>query len=716
MTYLNNVSKTKLIAHIAAAVAAVLMAAIGISVYGADVSALCLFVLFMLVYVMVPGYAIIRLLGIDTPHLSTVLALSLYSGWGLNVLMYFIADLLHASFLLAAAGPLIAICWLVYAYTAKRSGSLKPASFSAGRSLAELPLSFCIFFVIVLAYALLSTQYQYMAPDLSASIILNPDKAYHMGLVDSLSHDYPLQSPWIQGRYISYHIFTEVLYSIPVRFFNMEADFLLLSCGPYLTTFAICTSMYSFFAELTRKPERAGIYCLLVMLANPYIARNIYKSIAFKFIITNDNTSGYGVMAAMAFVVLLKYWFKAYDKRGGRIPPAMTVLLTAFLMLVSGIKGPMGIVLISAFWGTLFLGWILRSCKFNLIVPALSMSAGFVIVYVTVLGAKGRGTATGGNSLISFGDITNVSFWKEPMTEWLKAASVPYPARLLILLAVFMIFYLTAYLLPFIVGYLRELYVVLTKKKAYVFYEVIVYASFLVGFTAMFFLRYSGHSQIYFGLLSLFFAPLIAYWYLEDALPRLSSGQMTGARAGLFKAMLGISALMLVYTSIMLAVSFDKMVPGAISHTDRTREYNLYTSMSNAEWQAMEWIEDNTPDDALLATDRYYSVAPEKWAVDNRWANRFFLYAAYSNRFCYIAGSGYNLGTSEWPIRLEMIKKNRELYDPGNEARGDTARELGIDYVVLSKRFTDVPSLQGSGYDLCYKNSDIEIYEVKDAS
>lgn len=716
MTYLNKVTKTNLIAHIAAAIAAVLMAAIGISVYGADVSALCLFVIFMLVYVMVPGYAIIKLLGIDTPHLSTVLALSLYSGWGLNVLLYFIADMLHADVLLAAAGPLITLAWLVYSYTTKRKGMLKPAGFSAGERLAQVPVSFCIFFLIVLLYALLSTQYQYMAPDLSTSIIMNADKAYHMGLIDSLSHDYPLQSPWIQGRYISYHIFTEVLYAIPVKFLGMEADFLLLSCGPYLTTFAICTTMYSFFAELTRKPERAGIYCLLVMLANPYVARNIYKSIAFTFIITNDNTSGYGVVAAMGFIILLKYWFKAYDKRGERIPAAMTVLLTAFLMLVSGIKGPMGIVLIAAFWGTLFLGWILRSCRFNLIVPALTMSAGFAVVYMTILGAKGRGTATGGNSLISFGDITNVSFWKEPVTEWLKAASVPYPARLIILLALFMLFYLTAYLLPFIIGYLRELYVVLAKKKPYVFHEVIVYASFLVGFIAMFFLRYSGHSQIYFGLLSLFFAPLISYWYLEDAFQRYSSGLMTGARAGLFKVMLGISAVILVFSSIMLAVTFDNMVPAAVKHADRSREYEMYTSMSNAEWQAMEWIEDNTPTDALLATDRYYSVPLNKYAVDNRWANRFFLYAAYSNRFCYIAGSGYNLGTTEWPIRLEMIKKNRELYDPANEARGDTARELGVDYVVVSKRFTDVPSLQGCGYDLCYKNTDIEIYEVKDAS
>lgn len=706
MTYLNTVTKKDLITHIATAIAAVMIAAVGIAVYGADISALCLFMLFMLVYVMVPGYAIVRLLRIDTPYLSTILALSLWIGWALNVLAYFAADFIHANFLVAVCGPLVTIAWIIFAFTKR---DVLPR-FNAGERLAKVPLSFCIFFLLVFLYAMLTTQFQYMAPDLSASIILNPDKAYHMGLVDSLSHDYPLQSPWIQGRYISYHIFTEVLYAIPVRIFGMEADFLLLSCGPYLTAFATCTSMYSFFAELARKPERAGLYCLAVMLANPYIARSFYKSIAFMFIITNDNTSGYGVMSAMSFVVLLKYWFKAYGERGRRIPPAMTVLLTAFMMLVAGIKGPMAMVLVSAFWGTLFLGWILKSCKLNLAVPALTMSAGFAIIYITILGAKGRGTATGGKSLISFGDITNISFWKEPMTEWLKAVSVPYPARLIILLAVFMVFFLTAFLVPFVIGYLRELYLVLSKKKVYVFYEVIVYAAFLVGLIAMFFLRYSGHSQIYFGLLSLFFAPLIAIWYLEDVEGRYRLGQL---KKGPVAALFGVFFVTLACTAFLLVYTYCDMFPTAFNHADRNREYNLYTSMSNDEYQAMEWIEDNTPSDALLATDRYYSVPLNEWAVDNRWANRFFLYAAYANRFCYIAGSGYNLGANEWDIRLEMIKKNRELYDPANEARGDTARELGVDYVVVSKRFTDIPSLANEDYKLIYQNDDVDIYEVQ---
>ena len=49
----------------------------------------------------------------------------------------------------------------------------------------------------------------------------------------------------------------------------------------------------------------------------------------------------------------------------------------------------------------------------------------------------------------------------------------------------------------------------LSGKKEFKVYRVLVYAIFAAGFIAMFVLRYSGHSQIYFGLVAAFLAPLV---------------------------------------------------------------------------------------------------------------------------------------------------------------------------------------------------------------
>ena len=63
---------------------------------------------------------------------------------------------------------------------------------------------------------------------------------------------------------------------------------------------------------------------------------------------------------------------------------------------------------------------------------------------------------------------------------------------------------------------------------------------------------------------------------------------------------------------------------------------------------------------------------------------------------------------------MDMIKTNMKLYDPDNDERDELAEELGVDYVVVSKRFTDVGDLSGEGYELCYTNPDIDIYAIEE--
>ena len=135
-------------------------------------------------------------------------------------------------------------------------------------------------------------------------------------------------------------------------------------------------------------------------------------------------------------------------------------------------------------------------------------------------------------------------------------------------------------------------------------------------------------------------------------------------------------------------------------------------SISNDEYEAMVWLSENTDFDSLLATDRYYSVPLEKYHVDNRWDNRFFLYAVYSNRFTYISGSGYNIPDRDYELRRQMLHNNNELYDASNDERGDKARELGVDYVVVSKRFTDVGDLTHEDYEKCFSNDEVDIYKI----
>ena len=693
-----------------AAVAVMLI--ISIVVYKAHTQSVCLFIAFVLFYVQLPGMLISRLSGVRPHHASAALVIGLFTGWAFIVLLYFITDEIGTNILLLTFGPALSAVYLLMCAIGSRKRDR--CFIIQGLRFRKISAAWCLFFALSLLFILLKTQYVYMSPEYCDFIYMNVDKAYHMGLINSLSHDYPLQSPWIQGRFISYHIFTEVLFSVPVRLFKIPSDVVLSSCGPLFTAYTLCLSFYALFRTLCRRSDRAGIYCLIMLLSNLFIVRNVHSSIAFLFAYKNENTAGYGIAGAIAIVLMLKEWYDKKEDPGNsfiKTIPSLIILL-ALVMCETGIKGPMGAVLVAGIWGTFILGLLLGKVKFSNIIPISILSAGFIAIYLTILGSKGQSNSSG-NALFSLATISDICFWKKPLTEMLKGMGVPYMARLAAILVVFMMFMFTVYFLPFFIGYIREFILVITRRKDFDFTRVVIYAASLVGLAAMFILNYSGHSQIYFGLVTAFFAPLISYWLLEDMEEKYEKGRSRGI---LLRGLQTISCALLIATTVSLGMNYYVNMGAAAEHADPTRSYNKYKSISNEEYEAMVWIRDNTDENALLATDRYYSVPLDEYSYDNRWANRFFLYAVYSQRFCYIAGSGYNLGANEWPVRQEMIETNSHLYDPDNEDRGELAQELGVDYVVVSKRFTDLPSLDNDDYDLCFTNDDVDVYEVKAAS
>lgn len=731
------------------AISVAAMLVVSAVVYKAPVAHICTFIIFILMYVQLPGLMLVRTARIKPRHISALLVIGLFTGWALEMLLYFITDKLGNNILLYSVGPVLSIIYILYygisargekpvgAHALKEPSLLtEDSGFILNRiDLRKVPASWCLFFALSFLFILLKTQYVYMSPEYCDFIYMNADKAYHMGLINSLAYDYPLQSPWIQGRFINYHIFTEILYAIPVRLFGISSDTVLSSCGPLMTAYTLCLTFYAFFRTFCRRADRAGIYCLIMLLSNIFIVRNPSSSIAFLFAYKNENTAGYGIAGAMAVILMFKEWYEGSSLKnasedspeGSSAPgrrnalsnlPAFIVLL-ALVMCETGIKGPMGAVIIAGIWGTFILGLIMRKVKFSKVISFLILSAGFITIYVTVLGSKGQSNSSG-NALFALATISDICFWKAPLREWMQGMGVPYVVMLGVILLVFMMFMLTVYFLPFVIGYIRELFLVLTGKKDFDFTRIVIYAASLVGLVAMFILNYSGHSQIYFGLVTVFFAPLISYWLIEDleAEHVQNASASSGRRKGSFTlyALRGICCLLLIATTVSLCTSYGANIREAVKHSDPARTYNKYKSISNDEYEAMVWLRDNTPTDSLLATDRYYSVPLDKYSYDNRWDNRFFLYAVYSQRFCYIAGSGYNLGANEWPIRQKMIETNSQLYDPDNEDRGELAQELGVDYVVVSKRFTDIPSLEGDDYDLCFSNDDVDIYQVKDAA
>ncbi len=692
MEALNN-TKLNTVTKILTLSAMAVMLLICFTVYKADVSNFAIFVLFIIFYMQLPGLCVLRLMKIHMAHISTTMVLGLFTGWATVIIQYFITELIHTNILLYVLGPILSILWIV---STIHSGGLE-FNFSFSR----LSTAFVVFFGLALLYSLLNNQYIYLSPKVSDFIYINPDKGYHMGLINSLSHGWPLVSPWVQGRIIHYHVFTEIMYSVPVRLFGIPADTLLLSCGPFLTTYAFCSSLYSVFREFTAKPKRAGLYCLILLLSNIFIAKGPDDSLAFFFVFRNENATGFGISCMFALIILFRYWYDSF--RANEKFLMKLLILTVFIMLLTGLKGPMGLVMIGAIWGTYVIGRIMRKVSAKTVLPILLITAGFLIIYIFILGSKGQSNGSG-TSIFAFATVADIAFYKPALVAMLKSFGLPKLIRLSILLVVFTTFTLTAFLVPFTVGYIREIFLVFSGRKNYDFTRVMIYAACFVGFICMFLLNYSGHSQVYFGYVAIFLVPLISIWFLEDT---------EANKIFPIRVVKVIFIVMLVLSSFTLMIHYAKMIGDAVDCADNRFGYSRYKSISSEEYSAMVWIRNNTPEDALLATDRYYSESLDTYSYQDRWANCFFLYPVYSNRMCYIAGSGYNLPGRDWVIRKKMIETNNSLYQPDNVNRGTLAREIGVNYIVVSKDFTKIPTLENDDYRLCFSNGGVDIYEIK---
>lgn len=682
------------------------MIAAAVVVYGASPGNFLLCIFVYIIYVMLPGLMLYRILKIEGLHISTMLVSSFFLGWALCVLLIYLCSLIKTDWLFILAGPLLGACLMRSIFLDKQK---RPISYTVKDLFVKTPASFYFFFALAMLFCLVGTQYQYLVPPKGDFAFISGDRAYHMGLANAISHKLPLESIWIKGIRIKYHIFTDILFSIPIKLFGVRADAVGQLFSPVLTASLVCTSLYSFFKEMADKPKRAGIYCVLFLLSSAYITRRWTSSIAFKFIFTNDNYAGFALAALLPLVIVFTKWYGYYEQNKSDHYRYLFAALV-FIALITGIKGPVAAVFVAALWATIILGIILRKIPVKAIAPASILTAGFLGVYVSVLGASGQVNTAGGATL-SFGDIMDIAFWKSPLVNAMKDCEFTKPARLMIVLAVFAAFFFTAFLIPFFAGCLRELILVLTGKKEYIPARILVYALALVGFAAMMLFSFTGHNQIYFGLVTVVMAPIIAFWYLED----LEESAASSARAKIIlKTTISIMAVTFVLTTISLTGYFIRRGTDAIGYANQDIPLSRYAGVSRAEYEAMIWIDQNTEKDAILANDRYYSVPLEKYRVDNRWDSSFFMYEVYSNRFSYISGSAYDLDVKGSKERKARIQNNVKLYDPDNTSRGSLARTLGIDYIILSKRFSGNLNLRNDDYELCFSNEDVDIYKVAD--
>lgn len=685
---INTLLKICSIAAIAAA------ALIGIVFFKADTATLLIFPLFLLFYVLFPGALVIDSMGLGSEYASSTFVRSFFTGFALQVVFYYLSIITGTDIPMLILGPVLSAVWIFRFVKNDPRGFLNkvPEKFSS------TPASFFVFLAFVFLFSFLTTQYVYISPEYSAFSSIKIDFAYHAGIIDSLTDGYPPADPWVAGFSILYHFFSEMLLSIPAKLFGLAPENLLMTGTPMLVAPLLSLSLYSFFMEFSQMKERAGLYCLATHFSNMFILKQFPNSWFLYHVYSNINNAGLGIACLLTVLPLLK----AFDTKGSSRKESF--LIAVLIMLMTGIKGPVSIVLIGGMIGTVLLGLIMRKVNGSAIWMTALASVAFVLIFVFVLGSQHSNTS--GGSILNPGEVTDIFFMKSDIME--AMGGMPRIAAWLAVLVAFTVIFFTAFLIPFVVGYLRELVLVLSGRKEFCFSRITVYAVCMVGFLSTLLLDFSGHSQVYFGFVTAMLTPMVAFWYFED----MHGSKLFSARA--VRAVFVICLCLTACTSMLYMYRLSGKAYRYAMSPDKNRD--KYKNVSAAEYEGLIWIRDNTPEDSLIASDRYFSVDPAIYTADKRSNNTHFAYAVYSQRCQYLEGSGFSMDLGDIDLRIEMIRTNRQLYDPENEDRGDLARSLDIDYVVVSKRYDDAANLENKDYELCFSNEGMDIYEIKEAS
>lgn len=690
----NNILQAAI--KILCALAACAAVFVAIVFYKADVYTLLMFALFMVFGVLLPGNAILKNLGLESEHYSTELIRSFFTGFALNILIYYLSAVTRLYHLVFIIDPALSVLWFI---NARKEGFSKPFKKLTG-ALKDAPASFFVFTFLVFMYSMSATQLRYIAPEYSLFSLMQQDYGFHAGIINALAEGFPPQNPWIDGRIITYHYYTEMFLSIPVRLLGVTSDNLIMCCTPYLMAPVFSLSLFSFLREMTSDEKRTGLYCLAFFLSNMFILKAFGSSWSSYHLYSNMDSAGLGVACLLATIPLLREWeiHGKKDKLGG----GKALLFSAFIMLMTGIKGPVAVVLVGGMTGTFILALIMKKANKRMAAATLLSVLSFILIYLFVLEAEHENAS--GGSVLNLGEVTDLFFLKNGIMQLGDAAHLPRMLTLLILLAIFTVFFFTAFLVPFAVGYIRELILVLSGKRDYCFSRITVYASVAVGFIALIVLNFSGHSQVYFGFAACALVPAIAFWYFEDV--RENKGLPTNAVRAIFL----VSLVFFSYTMGLYGAKTAGVIERYyVSNGTRTETYR---NLSRQEYEGLIWLRDNTEKDALCASDRYNSVSMKDYDYRKRNNNTHFAYAIYSQRRQYLEGSGFSLFASQNDLRKKMLKRNRKMFDKDNAERGEFARQHGVDYVIVSKRFNDFGDLSNEDYELCFSNEDMDIYKV----
>lgn len=635
-----------------------------------------IFLLSQVVFVLVPGMAITMLLCPQKDKIKLVLV-SYMLGIALVILELYVFYALHLQDYLLIGMCAVSLFSILPLYKKKALIRELPMNNRGAWSLTAL---LAAFLTLVFFTAIWGSK----TPDLLGHPAASyyQDLLWNAGTTSSIASGFPVMDIHVSGLTFSYHFFTNVFLAAFENILGLSSFFLYMKFLPILQVIVYICALYLLFSLVAKKIWARAVGVALTFLLS-------------KVVMWHMLWQAYATMFALSFAVVAAYFFIKTIKNletGKIFKNRDFLMLLIFLFVSVGTKTLFGAV-VAAATGLVFLIQIIRRKNIlQMLLAGLSILAVVGIVYLVLV----HGTHTYNN--LSFFQYLTPMLGESPWyyhTALASLGSVLGKTGAGLLVYPYYLFMSHTVLL---VGFVM-LIVYLIRHKKPDLTAIFLLTGLFVGITAASVFFQPGYSNELFMEAAVPLALFAAYYVLRQNWMNEKVKKMP-------------KIVLLCVVAASFTVSIVPTVSSISGEWTRVQanknNVSAYDSISVYEYQGMIWLRDNTPKDAVVASDRQYFVPEE-----NLNYARYYYYTAFSERTSYLEGY-YYIDTYRGDFQ-QVIDYRRALLKgvfTGDQYALAEMVSDGVDYLVSSEAITSEFWLDTRYGNIVYENEGIRIYKL----
>lgn len=674
----NGFEGIKLVLSIACILAYLLL----VKLSGGSLLEMLLFFLCVAGYLYLPGRFFAWASGMEKTLPGFASPLAILFGTGFLAALYCFCERLDLLWAVRVFPLLLGIVWLLFVAKLEYKSALEKAKKSVcGKCLLAL------WAVLTVLFALMITVKNAHA-SVAGEILPNQDVLWNIGNAESFHLAFPPQDIRFSQVRLAYHYLTELTvgalsYVSGISCYNIFVAYI----GPVVLAALLCClyRMGCFFYHGNQNKALFFAFSMFLFnCASLWTAllngKGVFNNTNMLHLITNVNSQSTALIFISIFVVLFQYLAEAHFQVGIRF--IATFLCSFFLVCFA--KGPAAAIVACSFAVTmLFL--LFRKPKWG---RALLCFAGVAAIFLTIYFVV---FSSGVNTSVHFGFETIKNM---PPYQWFGALGLADNNAIRLLVAgLLSLLCMQPFQIPLYLyglgGDIRKIFKLPAER-------LLANGVVAGGFLAFFLFWHPSYSQLYFALIAIFFLNLLAVDQLDKIRDLLR-------RIAVIGGVLGLA------TTVVLVINFTGSGLRQLGRNlDIIPKYPYVSTVRAGDEEAMLWMRENTPQDAIFATNRIHTMANTSDGISS-------IYTALSGRQAYMEGYTYaitNMGVSEQVV-TEKKEVNATLFSAQSttEQIRELCAENDIDYLVYSAQY-EGDTEQLADFPCVFSNEDVEIYKI----